>query len=152
MKFALLIALLFAAACDSHPGASAVDAAVPTDGGAPDAGPPARSYWLNDMLCAPPACTPIIVDTPLPHMGDTRIAVLGYAGPDDAVMIWARCTRQVGNCFQASHDFGACLAAASKCDPSCVAQVQSAIAGGADPIQAFDDVYLAEGAPCRPVE
>jgi len=74
--------------------------------------------------------------------------------PDPAVMAWAGCLDAVTQCIESGGTVRTC-ATATSCGPHCVAALEQALEGASGreaELDAFETVFVAAGAVCRPVE
>lgn len=74
--------------------------------------------------------------------------------PDPKVMAWAGCLDAVTQCLETGGTVRTCTTAAS-CGPRCVAALDRALEGASGreaELDAFEKVFVAPGAVCRPVE
>ena len=74
--------------------------------------------------------------------------------PDPEVMAWAGCLDAVTQCLEGGGTVRICTTAAS-CGPRCVTALEQALEGASGQeaeLDAFETVFVAPGAVCRPVE
>jgi hypothetical protein len=74
--------------------------------------------------------------------------------PDPRVMAWAGCLDAVTQCLETGGAVRTCTTAAS-CGPRCVTALDRALEGASGreaELDAFEEVFVAPGAVCRPVE
>lgn len=100
--------------------------------------------------CRPGECQ-AAAEKILPHSGGTTVSIQHNPKVDDPIAQHADCLDQVMTCVQGKGALGDCVKNAGKCPPKC-RQEYARLSPGKDDMPSFDDVFLSEGAFCRPSE